>query len=109
MQAQIHIEPMEDGKSAIVVTELPYQVNKATLIEQDRASLPATKKIDGITGCRTTPTATASGFRSSFAATRIPRRSSTYLLKHTDLRKTFGVIMLALVDGAAAGSEPARR
>src|SRR6187549_2646520 len=48
MQAKTHIEPMELGKHAIVVTELPYQVNKARLIEQ-MADLVKQKKIDGIT------------------------------------------------------------
>ncbi len=99
MQAQTNIEYIENGKAAIVVTELPYQVNKATLIEKI-ARLAKEKKVDGITGIP--DYSDRNGIRVQIELSRDaqPKRVLNFLYKHTDLRKTFGVIMLALVDGA---------
>ncbi len=98
MQAQTTIEPMEGGKNAIVVTELPYQVNKATLTTKI-ADLARDKKIDGITGLPDYSDRHGIRLQIELRRDAHPRKVLNYLLKHTDLRKTFGVINLALVNG----------
>ena len=99
MQAETNIEVLEGGKSAIVVTELPYQVNKANLTEKI-GRLAREKKIDGITDVL--DYSDRHGIRVQIELRRDahPRKVLNYLYKHTELRKTFGVIMLALVDGS---------
>lgn len=97
MQAQIAIEPQENGKTQIVVTELPYQVNKARLIEQI-ADLVRNKKIDGITNLDDFSDRTGMRVVIELRRDAHPRKVLNYLLKHTALRTNFGVIMLALVD-----------
>jgi DNA gyrase subunit A len=99
MQAKTHIEPMDGGKNAIIVTELPYQVNKARLIEQ-MAELVKQKKIDGITAIN--DYTNREGMRVVIELRRDvqPQKVLNYLLKHTPLRSSFGVLTLALVDGA---------
>ena len=98
MQAQLQIEPMDNGKNAIVVTELPYQVNKSRLIEHI-AELVRHKKVDGITDIN--DYSDKHGMRVVIELRRdvMPRRIVNFLLKHTALRQTFGIIMLALVNG----------
>ena len=98
MQAQSTIEPLEGGKSAIVVTELPYQVNKQTLQEKI-ALLARERRVDGI--AEMYDYSDRHGIRLQIELRRDahPRKVFNYLLKHTDLRKTFGVINLALVNG----------
>lgn len=98
MQAQMQIEPMDNGKNAIVVTELPYQVNKARLIEHI-AELVRHKKVEGITDIN--DFSDKHGMRVVIELRRdvMPRRIVNFLLKHTSLRQTFGIIMLALVNG----------
>jgi DNA gyrase subunit A len=98
MQAQLQIEPMDGGKNAIVITELPYQVNKAKLIIAI-ADLAKQKKVDGITAVD--DFSDKHGMRIVVELRRdvMPRRIVNYLLKHTALRQTFGIIMLALVNG----------
>lgn len=98
MQAQTNIEMLENGKSAIVVTELPYQVNKSVLIEKI-AALAREKKVDGITGIPDYSDRHGIRIQIELRRDAHPKKILNYLLKHTDLRKTFGVIMLALVDG----------
>ena len=97
VRAVTNIEPMANGKNRIVVTELPYMVNKARLIEKI-ADLVKEKKIDGITYI---------GDESSREGMRInielrkdvsPTVILNQLYKHTQLQDTFGVIMLALVN-----------
>jgi DNA gyrase A subunit len=99
MQAKTQIEPMEGGKHAIVITELPYQVNKAKLVEHI-ADLHKARKIDGITALN--DYTDRNGMRVVIELRRDahPQRILNYLLKHTPLRTNFGVLMLALVDGA---------
>ncbi len=91
------IEPMENGKSRIVVTELPYLVNKAKLIEKI-AELVKEKKIDGITDLRDetdqTGTRVVIELRRDVNANVILNQ----LYKHTQLQDSFGVIMLALIN-----------
>ena len=98
MQAQLGIEPQESGKSEIVITELPFQVNKQRLIEHI-AELVKTKKIDGISNLNDYSDRTGMRVVVEIRRDAHPRRVLNYLLKHTALRTNFGVIMLALVDG----------
>lgn len=98
MQAQTTIEPMEGGKAAIVVTELPYQVNKQTLQEKI-ALLARERRVDGITEMYDYSDRHGIRLQIELRRDAHPRKVLNYLLKHTDLRKTFGVINLALVNG----------
>ena len=98
MQAETNIELLEGGKSAIIVSELPYQVNKANLIEKI-AYLAREKKIDGITDIPDYSDRHGIRIQIELRRDAYPRKILNYLLKHTELRKTFGVIMIALVDG----------
>lgn len=98
MQAQTSIETMENGKSAIIITELPYQVNKARLILQI-ADLVKNKRIEGITDINDYSDRTGMRVVIELRRDAYPKKVLNYLLKHTALRQNFGVIMLALVDG----------
>ena len=98
VRAVTNIETLPNGKSQIIVTELPYMVNKAKLIEKI-ADLHKEKRIDGITDLRD---------ESNREGTRVVielRRDANanvilnQLYKHTQMQDTFGVIMLALVNG----------
>jgi DNA gyrase subunit A len=97
MRARAAIEENEKGnKSQIVVTELPYQVNKARLVEQI-ADLVREKKLEGISDLR--DESDRDGMRVVIELKRdaIPRVVLNQLYKHTTMQSTFGVIMLALV------------
>lgn len=93
-----NIEPMQNGKNRIVVTELPYGVNKAKLIEKI-AELVKDKRVDGITDLA--DQSSREGMRISIELRRDvnPNVVLNQLMKHTQLQDTFGVIMLALVGG----------
>ena len=97
VRAVSNIEPMQNGKNRIVVTELPYMVNKAKLIEKI-AELARDKRIDGITDLR--DESDRQGMRICIELRRDvnPNIILNQLYKHTQLQDTFGVIMLALVD-----------
>lgn len=97
VRAVTDIEPMTNGKNRIVVTELPYMVNKARLIA-NMADLVRDKKIDGITDLR--DESSREGMRISIELRRDvnPQIILNQLYKHTQLQDTFGVNMLALVD-----------
>ena len=97
VQAVTEIEAMANGKSRIVVTELPYMVNKARLIEKI-ADLVKEKKVDGITDLR--DESDRSGMRICIELRRDVNANIVLnqLFKHTQLMDTFGVIMLALVN-----------
>ena len=99
MQAKTMIEPGDLGKSVIVITELPYQVNKKNLVE-NIAKIAKDKKFDGITEVQ--DYSDKRGMRVEVAIRRDvnPNKALNYLLKHTQLRTTFGAIMLSLVDGS---------
>src|SRR5437588_2288261 len=99
MQAKTMIEPSDMGKSVIVVTELPYQVNKKTLLE-NIAALSKAKKFDGIVSVD--DFSDKRGMRVEIGIRRDvqPQKALNFLLKHTQLRTSFGAIMLSLVDGA---------
>ena len=96
VRAVTDIEPMANGKSRIVVTELPYMVNKARLIEKI-AELVRDKKIDGITDL--SDQSNREGMRICIELRRDVNANVVLnqLYKHTQLQDTFGVIMLALV------------
>ena len=97
VRAVTDIETLPNGKSRIIVTELPYMVNKARLIEK-MAELAKEKKIDGITDLR--DESDRSGMRIVIELRRDVNANVilNQLLKHTQLQDTFGVIMLALVN-----------
>ena len=97
VRAVSNIEPMENGKNRIVVTELPYMVNKAKLIEKI-SELHRDKRVDGITDLR--DETSREGMRICIELRRDvnPNIVLNQLYKHTQLQDTFGVIMLALVN-----------
>jgi DNA gyrase subunit A len=97
VRAVTEIESMSNGKSRILVSELPYMVNKARLIEK-MAELVRDKKIDGITAI--TDESSREGMRINIELRRDVNANVVLnqLFKHTQLQDTFGVIMLALVD-----------
>ncbi len=99
LQARAFIEEAERGKSRIIVTELPYQVNKSSLIERI-ADLVRDGKIEGITDLR--DESDRSGMRIIIELSRTvadPKSILGLLYKHTPMQTTFGIINLALVDG----------
>ena len=98
VRAVSEIEPMSGGKQRIVVTELPYMVNKAKLI-QKIAELVKEKKIEGITALR--DESSREGMRIVIELRKDCNANivMNQLYKHTQMQDTFGVIMLALVDG----------
>ena len=97
VRAITNIEPMANGKNRIIVTELPYMVNKARLIEKI-AELVRDKKVDGITDL--SDQSSREGMRICIELRRDvnPNVILNQLYKHTQLQDTFGVIMLALVN-----------
>ena len=97
MRAKAHIETMSNGKPRIVVTELPYQVNKARLIEKI-AELARDKQIEGITDLRDESDRKGMSIVIELRKDINPDIMLNQLYKHTQLQDTFGVIMLALVD-----------
>ncbi len=95
MRARAHIETAKSGKDSIIVTELPYQVNKARLIEKI-ADLVRDKKVVGITDLR--DESDKDGIRVVIETKRdaVPEVILNLLYKHTQLQDTFGIILLAL-------------
>lgn len=98
VRARTEIEDMGRGKSRIVVTELPYQVNKARLIETI-ADLQRQKVVDGITALRDESDRSGMRIAIELRADVNPQIMLNNLFKHTQMQITFGAIMLALVDG----------
>jgi len=96
LRAKVHKETLRGGREAIIVTELPYQVNKATLIEKI-GELIRDKKIEGISERR--DESSREGIRVVLELGRgeIPEIVINQLYKHTQMQTTFGIIMLALV------------
>ena len=97
VRAVTNIAPMQNGKNRIIVTELPFMVNKARLIEKI-AELVRDKKVDGITDL--SDQSSREGMRICIELRRDvnPNVILNQLYKHTQLQDTFGVIMLALVN-----------
>lgn len=98
MRSCAAVEPMTKGKNRIVVTEIPYQVNKARVIESI-AELTRNREIDGITALRDESDRKGLRIVIELRADVNPDIILNKLYKHTQLQETFGIIMLALVDG----------
>ena len=98
MRARAHIETAKNGKDSIVITEVPYQTNKANVVEKI-ADLVRDKKIVGITDLR--DESDKDGIRVVIETKRdaVPEVILNQLYKHTQLQDTFGIILLALVEG----------
>ena len=98
MRGKASIEEMDSGKEKIIITELPYQVNKANLVEKI-AELVRDKKLEGISDLR--DESDKDGIRVVIECKRdaIGEVILNNLYKYTALQDTFGVILLALVDG----------
>ena len=98
VRAKANIETLPNGKQSIIVSEIPYQVNKSNLLERT-ADLVRNKKIEGISDLR--DESDRDGMRIVFELKRdaIPETVLNNLFKHTQMQITFGVINLALVDG----------
>lgn len=97
VRAVTDIETMPNGKNRIVVTELPYMVNKARLIEKI-AELHKDKKVDGITDLRDESNREGMRIVIELRKDANPNVVLNQLFKHSQLQDTFGVIMLALVN-----------
>ena len=98
MRARAHVETNKNGKDSIVITEVTYQTNKANLVEKI-ADLVRDKKIVGISDLR--DESDKDGIRVVIETKRdaVPEVILNQLYKHTQLQDTFGIILLALVDG----------
>ncbi|MGQ9814437.1 MAG: DNA gyrase/topoisomerase IV subunit A [Candidatus Roseilinea sp.] len=98
VQAKAHIEEGQRGKTHIIVTELPYEVNKSALIERI-AELARDEKIAGITDIRDESDRRGMRIVIDVGKGEDPRKVLAGLYKYTAMKGTFGVTMLALVDG----------
>jgi DNA gyrase subunit A len=96
LRAKAHVEKMRGGREAIIVTELPYQVNKASLIEKI-GELIRDKRIEGISERRDESSREGIRIVLELGRGEIPQIIINQLYKHTPMQTTFGVIMLALV------------
>ncbi len=97
LRAKAHAEKLRGGRDAIIVTELPYQVNKASLIEKI-SELAREKKIDGISEIRDESNREGIRIVLELGRGEIPQIVLNQLYKHTQMQTTFGIIMLALVN-----------
>lgn len=98
VRAKAHVEPMPKNKNRIVVTEIPYQVNKAKLIE-NIAHLVQDKNLEGITDLRDESDRKGMRIVIELRSDVVPEIMLNKLYKHTQLQDSFGIIMLALVSG----------
>ncbi|MBQ0105833.1 MAG: DNA gyrase subunit A [Armatimonadetes bacterium] len=96
MKAQCSIDELDNGKPVIIITELPYQVNKSALISKI-ALLAKNKIIDGITDIADYSDRTGMRIQIELRKDTRPGFIVSELMRHTELKKTFGVIMLSLV------------
>lgn len=99
IRSKYHIEEMANGKSRIIITEIPYQVNKAAMVE-NMAELVRDKTIEGITDIR--DESNKEGIRVVIEVKHdvIPEIVANNLLKHTAMQTNFGIINLCLVNNA---------
>jgi DNA gyrase subunit A len=97
LRAKAHSESLRGGREAIIITELPYQVNKATLIEKI-SELSREKKIEGISDIRDETNREGIRVVLELGRGEIPKILINQLYKHTQMETSFGIIMLALVD-----------
>jgi len=98
MRAQVAFEEVRGDRMAIIVTELPYQVNKATLLEKI-ADLVKDKKIDGIADLRDESDRDGMRIYVELKRDANPHKVLNNLFKHTPMQMAFNMNMLALVDG----------
>jgi len=98
IQAKTNFEELSHGKTAVIVTEIPYMVNKARLIVKI-AELVKEKKIEGITDLRDESDRRGMRIVIELRRDAVPQVVLNKLYKHTQMQESFGVIMLALVDG----------
>ncbi len=98
VRARANIEERKNGRFSLIITEIPYQVNKSSLIEKI-VMLVRSKKVEGISDIR--DESDKDGIRLVIELKRdiVPEVVLNLLYKHTQMQETFGVIMLALVDG----------
>ncbi|MEO0292995.1 MAG: DNA gyrase subunit A [candidate division WOR-3 bacterium] len=98
VQAKFHVELESHGREKIIITEIPYQINKETLLEQIAEAVNK-GKIDGIAGLR--DESDQNGIRVVLLLKKNADSKTVLrrLLKYSDLRKTFGIILLAIVNG----------
>jgi len=96
LRAKAHVEKMRGGREAIIVTELPYQVNKASLMEKI-GELVRDKRIEGISERRDESSREGSRIVLELGRGEMAQIVINQLYKHTQMQTTFGVIMLALV------------
>ncbi len=98
VRAKTEIEPMPGNRSRIVVTEIPYQVNKARLVEKI-AELCHEKRVEGISDIRDESDRKGMRIVIELKKDVYPQVVLNFLYKHTSMQETFGANMLALVDG----------
>ncbi|MCK4741290.1 MAG: DNA topoisomerase 4 subunit A, partial [Anaerolineales bacterium] len=98
LQARVHVEDMGRGRSRLIVTELPYQVNKANLIERI-ADLARGGGLDGLADLRDESDRDGMRIVLELTKTGVPEKILAELHRRTPMQTTFSVIMLALVDG----------
>jgi DNA gyrase subunit A len=98
VQARAHLEEMERGRSRIIVTELPYMTNKASLIERI-AELSREGKLEGLADLRDESDRQGMRIVIELTKTANPEETLRDLYKHTPMQGTFSIIMLALVEG----------
>lgn len=98
VRARAHLEEMERGRSRIIVTELPYAVNKAALIERI-AELVRTEKLSGITDLRDESDQRGMRIVIEVGKNVEPEQVLAELYRHTPMQSVFSIILLALVDG----------
>ncbi len=98
VRGMAHIEEGKNGKYNIIITEIPYQINKTTLIERI-AELVRSGKIDQISDMRDESDRRGMSIFIELKRAAQPKKVLNQLYKYTTLQTTFGVQMLALVDG----------
>ncbi len=98
VRGKAHIEEMSGGKHQIIISEIPYQVNKSNLIE-NIANLVREKKLDGITDLRDESDREGIRVVIELRKDAMPQIVLNHLYKHTQLQDSFGINLLALVDG----------
>jgi DNA gyrase subunit A len=97
LRARAHAEKLRGAREAVIVTELPYQVNKASLIEKI-SELSRDRKIDGISEIRDESNREGIRIVLELGRGEIPQIVLNQLYKNTQMQTSFGIIMLALVD-----------
>lgn len=98
VQARAHVEEMERGRNRVIVTELPYMTNKSSLIERI-ANLVRNERLEGIADLRDESDRQGMRIVIELVKTADPESVLRQLYKYTPMQNTFGIIMLALVDG----------